>query len=234
MVISLFLVIFCTCVVRHFEETLTLQTSCLCFRAVNFGSSWSIWEEVPHWTWWVCQYSLLLCSLVSHECHHMRHDNVRACACACMQLRAGPFDESQIATMLKEILKGLDYLHSEKKIHRDIKGTTWLQKTFFLFCCETDLEPVSTVHSSCLSLFCSCQRAVVGAWTGEAGGLWGGRSADGHADQAGNLCGNAVLDGSRSHPAVGLRLKGHSFIGPVCLSASTSVLQLHVFWSFND
>ena len=38
------------------------------------------------------------------------------------QMKAGPFEEYFIATILREILKGLDYLHVEKKLHRDIKG----------------------------------------------------------------------------------------------------------------
>ena len=37
-------------------------------------------------------------------------------------MKAGSFDEQNISIILREILKGLDYLHSEGKIHRDIKG----------------------------------------------------------------------------------------------------------------
>ena len=38
------------------------------------------------------------------------------------QMKAGVFREEYIAILLRELLLGLEYLHGEGKLHRDIKG----------------------------------------------------------------------------------------------------------------
>lgn len=41
-------------------------------------------------------------------------------------MKPGLIGEDYIAIILKELLLGLDYLHSDKKLHRDVKGVFYI------------------------------------------------------------------------------------------------------------
>ena len=50
--------------------------------------------------------------------------NIRVDGRLSLQMKPGVFREEYIAIIVRELLRGLEYLHSEGKLHRDIKGAS--------------------------------------------------------------------------------------------------------------
>ena len=48
-------------------------------------------------------------------------------------MKPGVFREEYIAIIIRELLRGLDYLHTEGKLHRDIKGKPVVSFRFSCF-----------------------------------------------------------------------------------------------------
>lgn len=97
-------------------------------------------------------------------------------------MKPGLISEDYIMIILKELLMGLDYLHSDKKLHRDVKCE-------FPACCLA--EPPKTDKS-----LCSRKHPAGSQWSGKASGLWSLGSIDGHNDEEKHIRRNTVLDGA--------------------------------------
>lgn len=104
-------------------------------------------------------------------------------------MKPGLIGEEYISIIIRELLLGLDYLHGDKKLHRDIKGKT---------------NGVTVYKELMLTWVDSCQCVTGIQWTGQIGRLWGLWTAFGNYDQEEYVRRYSFLDGPRGYQAVWL------------------------------
>lgn len=103
-------------------------------------------------------------------------------------MKPGMIEEDYITIIIRELLMGLEYLHSDNKLHRDIKGLSTPVLS----------RPALSRHGE-LTAPCSGERSAGLERTGQAGRFRRVGPADGHHDQEEHLRRDAVLDGTRGH-----------------------------------
>lgn len=102
-------------------------------------------------------------------------------------MKPGLIGEEYISIIIRELLMGLEYLHGDKKLHRDIKG----RKTFRL---------LELWANSCDS----CKRLIGSEWPSQVGGFWRFWTTFCNDDQEEYLRWHPFLDGTRGDQTIWL------------------------------
>lgn len=96
-------------------------------------------------------------------------------------MKPGLIAEDYISIIIRELLLGLDYLHGDKKLHRDIKGKGPTPKIM-------KLQRVDFGGS--------CECLIGFQWTSEVGRFWCLRTTISDDDQKEHFRGYSILDGA--------------------------------------